>query len=285
MTILRPIWKMTLRTQGFDQDGTHGRLWGVIAAMEYLLSHFEGWKTFNNDPSQNAEFEASQASSIAFSEPGSQPPTYGRGRRTRQACPPSPQPSQESRYTEADLPFHARQEHISKISGFQNLGPDCRQLMRVAINNGLKKLDEYYSLTAESLLYAFDLLLHPAFNLKYLKRNWKSDRKVLWVSDAVVALAEYFSRWYPSEERKMRLFPAQTREPPREPDSFEEWVHAEATIVDDSDNEEPNELERYLQLQRQPGCEPIEWWFEHQGQFPRLSQKGANCSRLIVLFQ
>ncbi|KZL84222.1 ac9 transposase, partial [Colletotrichum incanum] len=137
-------------------------------------------------------------------------------------------------------------------------------LMRVAINNGWKKLDEYYSLTAESPLYASALLLHPAFNLKYLKRNWKSDRQVLWVSDAVVALAEYFSRWYPSEEKAIRLFPAQTREPPREADSFEEWVHAEATMVEDSDNEDPDELERYLQLQRQPGCDPIEWWFEHQ---------------------
>ncbi|KZL87314.1 hypothetical protein CI238_13094, partial [Colletotrichum incanum] len=141
MTILRPTWKMTLRTQGFGQDGTHGRLWEVIAAMEYLLSHFEGWKMFYNDPSQNAEVEASQASSIAFSQPGSQPPTYGRGRRTRQVRPSSPQPSQESRYTEAALPFHARQEYISTISGFQNMGPDCRQLMRVAINNGWKKLD------------------------------------------------------------------------------------------------------------------------------------------------
>lgn len=292
MTILRPIWNMTLRTQGYGQDGSHGRLWEVITAMEYLLSHFEGWKAFYNDPSHDAEVEASQASSQASaqasSQPASQSQSTGRTRRNRQTNPPSTPRPQETRYNEAALPFHARQEYISTVSGFSEMGTDSRQLMRVAINNGWKKLDEYYSLTGESALYAAALLLHPAFNLKYLERNWRSDRQVIWVSAAKVALAEYFNRWYPSERPDVRTA-IQCRRRPYEPDSFEEWVEAEATMVDEEEDEESDELQQYLQLPRQQGCNPIQWWFEHQGQFPRLSQmaldilaipsQSANCER------
>ncbi|GKT61248.1 transposase [Colletotrichum tofieldiae] len=224
MTILKPIWKMTLRTQGLGQDGSHGRLWEVITAMEYLLSHFEGWKTFYN-----------------------------------------------RRFDESSLPAHARQEYINIISNLEEMGSSSQQYLRTSINNGWKKLDEYYTLTEESPLTAAALILHPAFNLKYMERNWRSPRQQEWVSNAKLALKRYLNRWYPSEEGEGMRGVSQRPEP-HEPDDFEQWVQAEATILEEDNDEELDELEKYFALQRQANCNPVEWWFAHKEEYPRLSR-------------
>ncbi|CAI0649850.1 unnamed protein product [Colletotrichum noveboracense] len=72
MTILKPIWKITLRTQGFGEDGSYGRLWEVIIVMEYLLSHFEGWKTFYNGISSGDTQDLEPDEFQAFSQEASQ---------------------------------------------------------------------------------------------------------------------------------------------------------------------------------------------------------------------
>ncbi|KAF4473657.1 putative AC9 transposase [Colletotrichum fructicola Nara gc5] len=268
MTILRPIWKITLRTQGFGQDGSYGRLWEVITAMEYLLSHFEGWKTFYNDTSSGDSQDLESEELQAFSQETSQRSTRSGYRQV----PSYAQGSQASqrRFNESLLPAHTRQEYINSISNLEEMGSSGQQYLRTSINNGWKKLDEYYALTEESPLYAAALLLHPGFNMKYLEKNWRSPRQQEWVSNAKLALKRYFNRWYPSEEGEgMRN--TRQRPEPHDPDDFEQWVQAEATVLEgEEDDEEVDELENYLGLQRQANCNPVEWWFAHEEEYPRL---------------
>ncbi|KAF4332993.1 ribonuclease H [Fusarium beomiforme] len=47
--ILKPIYLLTMRTQGWGKGDSHGRLWEVLIGMEYLLEHFEDWKVFYSE--------------------------------------------------------------------------------------------------------------------------------------------------------------------------------------------------------------------------------------------
>ncbi|KAF5482903.1 putative AC9 transposase [Colletotrichum fructicola] len=165
MTILRPIWKITLRTQGFGQDGSYGRLW----EKSYKPSHRKHLKDLPDRDIGKFHHMLKDHKHLR-------------------------------RFNESLLPAHTRQEYINSISNLEEMGSSGQQYLRTSINNGWKKLDEYYALTEESPLYAAALLLHPGFNMKYLEKNWRSPRQQEWVSNAKLALKRYFNRWYPSEE-------------------------------------------------------------------------------------
>ncbi|KAF6781225.1 transposase-like protein, partial [Colletotrichum sojae] len=47
--ILQPLYKQTIRTQGWAKDGSHGALWEILGGVEYLLERMEMWKTLFED--------------------------------------------------------------------------------------------------------------------------------------------------------------------------------------------------------------------------------------------
>ncbi|OHF02296.1 hypothetical protein CORC01_02289 [Colletotrichum orchidophilum] len=140
MTILKPIWNMTMRIQGFSKDGTHGQLWEVITVIKYFLSHFvEGWKTFygfTNDDSS----EESQEEEPVYSQPQPRqslrphpPPGY---LHDSQGDPPAVQPSQQPHFNKAALPPHTHQKYIISISNYNDIGHSTQHLLQASINNG-----------------------------------------------------------------------------------------------------------------------------------------------------
>ncbi|KAH7230948.1 hypothetical protein BKA59DRAFT_409458, partial [Fusarium tricinctum] len=50
-----------------------------------------------------------------------------------------------------------------------------------SINNYWLKLNEYYSLLGQSPLYLAAIILHPRWNVSWLKANWTSYKQLVWL--------------------------------------------------------------------------------------------------------
>uniref|UniRef100_A0A0D2YKL0 HAT C-terminal dimerisation domain-containing protein n=1 Tax=Fusarium oxysporum (strain Fo5176) TaxID=660025 RepID=A0A0D2YKL0_FUSOF len=152
--------------------------WRVLG-MEYLLEHFEDWKGFYN------EFRTETRRATNLNDPeligrASAPLRGTNIRSARSRRRParfdgeevyvSQQRSQAPTFTVAALPEHSQAEYAaldkplaSKVSQKSSLPADHRAYIRASINNGWKKLDEYYSKLGESPLFAAAVILHPRF--------------------------------------------------------------------------------------------------------------------------
>jgi hypothetical protein len=51
--VLEPIYKLTMRTQGWAKGDSHGQLWEVMTGMEYVLEHLEDWKALYCEQGSN----------------------------------------------------------------------------------------------------------------------------------------------------------------------------------------------------------------------------------------
>jgi hypothetical protein len=49
-SLLKPLYEITMRCQGWAKEGRHGALWEVMVGMEYLLNFFEEQKLFFSSP-------------------------------------------------------------------------------------------------------------------------------------------------------------------------------------------------------------------------------------------
>ncbi|KAF6525626.1 hypothetical protein HZS61_011421 [Fusarium oxysporum f. sp. conglutinans] len=103
----------------------------------------------------------------------------------------------------AALPEHSQAEYAafdkppaSKISQKSSLPADHRAYIRASINNGWKKLDEYYSKLGEFPLFAAAVILHPRFGISWLEATWATEEQLAWVRDAKAGIKDYFARWY-----------------------------------------------------------------------------------------
>jgi hypothetical protein len=77
-----------------------------------------------------------------------------------------------------------------------------RAYIRASINNGWKKLDEYYSKLGESPLFAAAVVLHPRFGISWLEATWVTEEQLAWVRDAKAGIKDYFARWYYASQQK-----------------------------------------------------------------------------------
>ncbi|KAJ0118548.1 Uncharacterized protein HZ326_31859 [Fusarium oxysporum f. sp. albedinis] len=114
-----------------------------------------------------------------------------------------PQRSQPTRFIESALPLHSRAEYsttekrsASETSQKSTLPADHRAYIRASINNGWKKLNEYYDKLGESPLFAAAIILHPRFGISWLEATWVSEEQRAWVRDAKVGVKDYFTSWY-----------------------------------------------------------------------------------------
>ncbi|KAK4058953.1 hypothetical protein Purlil1_14417 [Purpureocillium lilacinum] len=194
--ILKPIYLQTMRTQGWGKADGHGRLWEVLVGMEYLLEHFEDWKAFYGDvttqtmsPASFVDLEPVDAGFIRTDSPGGRPDRARRlpARFDDGEVYVARQRTQTSRFTESVLPEHSRSEYLtmgkspaSEISQKNTLPADHRAFIRTSINNGWKKLDEYYSKLGESPLFAAAIILHPRFGLGWLEATWVAEEQLAW---------------------------------------------------------------------------------------------------------
>ncbi|KAH7460470.1 hypothetical protein FOMA001_g19496 [Fusarium oxysporum f. sp. matthiolae] len=287
--ILTPLYHQTMRTQGWGKGDSHGRLWEVLVGMEYLLEHFEDWKGFYN------EFTAETIRATNLNDPeligrASAPlrgtnirPARSRRRPARfdgEEVYVSQQRSQAPTFTVAALPEHSQAEYAaldkppaSKISQKSSLPADHRAYIRASINNGWKKLDEYYSKLGESPLFAAAVILHPRFGISWLEATWATEEQLAWVRDAKAGIKDYFARWYQSNQRTDDLqskSASSLTNKGKEDDHYTQWINSR-TKKAFATSSSVSEMDKYLRLEPQDTQEPIQWWRDHKPSFPVLS--------------
>ena len=306
--VLEPIYSLTIRTQGYASSGGHGQLWELLTGMEYVLEHLEEWKALYDDPA--TELAAELASQLP-NEPllpnhsldsmpsPSTPTTRTRDRPARQSRLPrhlqgfeitTPSRQQQrrprqlaatataARFNEDALPGHVCSTYTTPtaqlVSRISNLAADERRYMRTCINNAWVKLNEYYTLLAESPLYAASVILHPGLGISFLEANWTSTVQLTWLRDAKHQLKAFPERWYLAVEAEDILeetptpSPMSTAEPQKDPSRFTQWIKSKHPRP----TQAGSELERYYRLEHQDVSDPVQWWIDHKGSFPRLSK-------------
>src|SRR6478735_8516619 len=206
-----------MRTQGWGKGDRHGRLWEVLIGMEYLLEHFEDWKVFYSEVTEETVGE-----------------------------------------TQVDAA-----ERIATASAN----------IRASINNGWKKLNEYYDKLGESPLFAAAIILHPRFGISWLEATWVSEEQLTWVRDAKAGIKDYFTRWYDANQglcEETTKYDAAPRTMGQEDDQYTQWINSK-TKKAFATGGSVGELERYLRLEPQDTQDAIEWWRDHRASFPSLS--------------
>jgi hypothetical protein len=256
-TILEPLYKLTIKTQGWGQSGTSGRLSDVLMGMEYVLGHLEGYKTLYD---KDSGLEAARAAEASADLARNQPTSLSQLRSTRRL-----------RFNEGALPSHARDEYVTMpdSDGLLRLQARERASIRASINNAWKKLDEYYTKLADSPLFTAAIILNPNLGLRWLRRRWRDPEQHEWLVAAKDGLKEYFDRWYCSSDDPQPQGRSVCRDLGREDDAYEAFVNS--GVSSDEDGNE-DEIDRYYNMKVGGNVDPVEWWISNKAQFPKLSQ-------------
>lgn len=264
MHILKPIYDLTMRTQGSRGGGDYGRLWEVLVGFEYLLEDLEHWRELYEPVTLETVTESFSQRPPTPTEiaPGSSPPVRrlrdrSNRRRPRQA------------FDLSFLPAHARCDYqrareVSQINGIE---PDFRNFIISSIDNAWSKLNEYYTKLEDSPLWAAAVVLYPAFNLQWLEEQWQSETQVLWIHKAKKGLQNYFDYWYPDTQAEEISTPPGLSIKP-EQSYYDQWIKSRQKKVSSG----LGELERYYRLGSQDTTDPVGWWVSQKSSFPRLSQ-------------
>ncbi|KJZ69043.1 hypothetical protein HIM_11569 [Hirsutella minnesotensis 3608] len=250
-SLLKPLYEITMRCQGWAKEGRYGALWEVMIGMEYLLNFFEEQK-------------------LLFSPPGARADDVRNARAsTTSRCSPLRAVLDHGR--ERHLPEHTRDEYTGAFLQAESLDDDHRRCIQISINNCWSKLDEYYSLLGQSPLYTVAVILHPRWNVSWLEANWTSREQLVWLRDAKSSVRKYFEQQYPPKERSDAVSTVIGKAMrPAEPSQFDQWMQSH----DRQRTEEDDELGAYMRQApvRRENLNPILWWRDHQEEYPRLSK-------------
>ncbi|OBS17406.1 hypothetical protein FPOA_12058 [Fusarium poae] len=188
--------------------------------------------------------------------------------------------SQPPRFVESALPSHSRADYstaekrsASETSQKSTLPADHRAYIRASINNGWKKLNEYYDKLGESPLFAAAIILHPRFGISWLEATWVSEEQLAWVRDAKAGIKDYFTRWYDANQglcEETRKYDAAPRTMGQEDDQYTQWINSK-TKKAFATGGSVGELERYLRLEPQNTQDAIEWWRDYRASVLSLS--------------
>jgi len=245
--VLQHIYKQTMSTQGHGVNGTSGCLWEVLANLELLLDRLEQLKVQYAVPREGEE---------GFQAPVEDQVMPRRRRPLRQR--------------EEDLPEHAR-PHYTTLPNPDPSG-SFRAFIATSINLCWSKLDEYYTKTTDSPLYAAALILHPRFNISCLERTWADNPE--WVDNACCQFRRWFKDHYDTDGGDDdEPMPAPAIHQPMNAEDTE----LESFLLGPSTRTPPRECEidRYFEVAKKQGGDvkkPLEWWIARRAEFPCLSR-------------
>ncbi|KFA81821.1 hypothetical protein S40288_09571 [Stachybotrys chartarum IBT 40288] len=250
-SLLKPLYEITMRCQGWAKEGRYGALWEVMIGMEHLLNFFEEQKLIFSPPGdivdelRNVRASATTRCSIPRVD-------QGRGR-------------------EKHLLQHIRDEYTGAFLQTENFDDDHRRCIQISINNCWSKLDKYYSLLDQSPLYPAAAILHPRWNVSWLEANWTSHEQLVWLRDAKNSVREFFEQQYPRKEQSetaRTMIGKAIRQD--EASQFDQWMQSYDRYM----MEEEDELGVYMRQGpvRRENLNPILWWKDQQEEYPRLSK-------------
>ncbi|KAK8007211.1 hypothetical protein PG989_001201 [Apiospora arundinis] len=288
---LEPLYRQTMRCQGWSKQGSFGCLWEVLPGMEYILEKLEDWKAFFDD---NTDSIHERSQRLDVSRLSSLRQQISR-RQCRQPT-PSTSPQAHSQVSWSHQDHHTR---------FEALPPDSRQYFRLSVMNTWKKLNEYYAKLGNSPLFAAAVILHPRLGISWLEGQWDDPEQLVWIHNAKAGLYRFWKRWYSQEEREQSgdSKANHLRDPQRDPQqvprsqqqemsAFDQWVYSRPARLTSNDSE----IDKYLsheipELQR--GENPVLWWLAHKGTYPTLHKlaldifaipaMAADCERAFSL--
>ncbi|KAK8120433.1 hypothetical protein PG999_004553 [Apiospora kogelbergensis] len=288
---LEPLYRQTMRCQGWSKQGSFGCLWEVLPGMEYILEKLEDWKAFFDD---NTDSIHERSQRLDVSRLSSLRQQISR-RQCRQPT-PSTSPQAHSQVSWSHQDHHTR---------FEALPPDSRQYFRLSVMNAWKKLNEYYAKLGNSPLFAAAVILHPRLGISWLEGQWDDPEQLVWIHNAKAGLYRFWKRWYSQEEREQSgdRKANHLRDPQRDPQqvprsqqqemsAFDQWVYSRPARLTSNDSE----IDKYLsheipELQR--GENPVLWWLAHKGTYPTLHKlaldifaipaMAADCERAFSL--
>ncbi|KEY74491.1 hypothetical protein S7711_10030 [Stachybotrys chartarum IBT 7711] len=250
-SLLKPLYEITMRCQGWAKEGRHGALWEVMIGMEYLLDFFEEQKLIFSPPD------------VTTDELGNSRATVNRGHSALRV--------DQVRGHGKHLPQRTRDEYTGAFLQAENLDDDHRRCMQISIDNCWSKFDEYYSLLGQSPLYPGAIILHPRWNVSWLEANWTSHEQLVWLQDAKNSVREFFEHQYPRKERSETTKTAVGKAMLQgEVSQFDQWMQNYDRCV----MEEEDELGVYMRQGpvRRENLHPILWWKDHREEYPRLSK-------------
>ncbi|KAK5995167.1 Putative AC9 transposase-like protein [Cladobotryum mycophilum] len=296
--ILEPLYMQTMRCQGWGKGGSHGRLWEVLAGIEFLLQHLEDWKAIYTSPTDEEIEETESQMQIALSaEPRRSQRTVSR--LESMLRPQSPRSRSSRTNIITTLPVHTREEYLSSTlqsEQYSSLRKSSKAYLRLSITIAWQKLNDYYIRLGESPLFAAAIILNPEYNIRWLERMWDSDEQLIWLRDAKKSLTNYWERWY-SHDNDTNIYNQPSNNEDfltvalrvKENDPYEQWLgKSKAQPLNNI-----SELEKYLDLDLQGVEDPVKWWISQQQAFPTLSKlaldllavpaMAADCERAFSL--
>ncbi|KAK6858585.1 hypothetical protein PG995_005149 [Apiospora arundinis] len=265
---LEPLYRQTMRCQGWSKQGSFGCLWEVLPGMEYILEKLEDWKAFFDD---NTDSIHERSQRLDVSRLSSLRQQISR-RQCRQPT-PSTSPQAHSQVSWSHQDHHTR---------FEALPPDSRQYFRLSVMNAWKKLNEYYAKLGNSPLFAAAVILHPRLGISWLEGQWDDPEQLVWIHNAKAGLYRFWKRCETPQQVP--------RSQQQEMSAFDQWVYSRPARLTSNDSE----IDKYLsheipELQR--GENPVLWWLAHKGTYPTLHKlaldifaipaMAADCSQWI----
>uniref|UniRef100_A0A0D2YFF6 HAT C-terminal dimerisation domain-containing protein n=1 Tax=Fusarium oxysporum (strain Fo5176) TaxID=660025 RepID=A0A0D2YFF6_FUSOF len=233
-SLLKPLYEITMRCQGWAKEGRYGALWEVMIGMEYLLNFFEEQKLIFSPPDGTADelqiARASATTSTAFQFIFAL--LMSILLRLLQ-----------------DVVLH----ELTKVADARNT---CHSTLETNIPVHSRKLRALMMTTDDAYK---SLSITVGQNL------------TMWLRDAKNSVREFFEQQYPrkeqSEAARTMVGKAMRQD---EPSQFDQWMQSYDRYM----MEEEDELGVYMRQGpvRRENLNPILWWKEHQEEYPRLSK-------------
>ena len=129
-----------------------------------------------------------------------------------------------------------------------------------ALNLARRKMNRYYSLTDDSVVYRIAMVLHPGMKLEYFRQHtWEAD----WIKQAETLLRDEYNLRYKNEAAATSQAPAAAADN----SSFFDFGNLSVTAAS-----RPCEVDEYLRSLVENVAELLVWWHNNRFVYPTLSR-------------
>ncbi|KDQ06550.1 hypothetical protein BOTBODRAFT_121339, partial [Botryobasidium botryosum FD-172 SS1] len=142
--------------------------------------------------------------------------------------------------------------------------------VRHAAQRGISALNKYYSLTDESHISRFGLLLHPMYKTEYMRaQEWPTS----WITVSLDLIRGVWKDKYAPKAKPSVPAPATGSQATSLRSRLNQYkTHMRTTATTDT----LDQLESYLAQEPVSCDDPLQWWEEKRAAWPELAQMATN---------